>query len=283
MSNIAFTDIVNKIHGLPSLPAVVMQLLGSLGQDNADMNQLSAIVSKDQALSAKALRLANSSFYGMQRKVTTMPQALSILGLNSLRTLVAAVTVIGRFPTKNQGGFSFQGFWQHSIATAVCARSLAKRVDINPESAFMAGLLHDLGRLVLVTGFPAQYEAAMHYRTQNDCTTLEAERAILLCDHAAVGQALAKHWRFPPAIQMAVAGHHMPDPQWGGGLASLIHVADAMVHALDLSADENDSVPALLPNAWNSLRLDREVVLQVLSETELQFNEMCEILATQVD
>ena len=77
MSNIAFTEIVNKIHALPSLPAVVMQLLGGIGQNNADINQLSAIVSKDQALSAKALRLANSSFYGMQRKVTTMPQAVS--------------------------------------------------------------------------------------------------------------------------------------------------------------------------------------------------------------
>lgn len=280
MSNIAFAEIVNKIHALPSLPAVVMELLGSIGQNNADMNQLSALVSKDQALSAKALRLANSSFYGMQRKVTTMPQAVSILGLNSLRTLVTAAAVIGRFPAKDQAYFDFQGFWQHSIATAVCARLIAKRTDINPESAFMAGLLHDIGRLVLVTGFPDQYETAMNYRIEHDCTMLEAEREILSCDHATVGHALAEHWRFPPAIQMAVAGHHAPDQQWSGGLTKLVHVADAMVHALDLSADENDLVPSLSPNAWNSLSLDQDAVLQVLSETELQFNEMCQILAT---
>lgn len=280
MSNIAFTEVVNKIHALPSLPAVVMQLLGSIGQNNADINQLSAIVSKDQALSAKALRLANSSFYGMQRKVTTMPQAVSILGMNSLRILVTATAVIGRFPAKGQGDFDFRGFWQHSIAAAVCTRLIAKRVDINPESAFMAGLLHDIGRLVLATGFPDQFKAAVNYRTEHDCTMLEAEREILSCDHATVGQALAEHWRFPPAIQMAVAGHHTPDQQWSGGLTNLVHVADAMVHALDLVADEDDLVPSLSPNAWSSLNLDREAVLQVLSETELQFNEMCQILVT---
>ena len=280
MSNIASTDIVSKIHVLPSLPAVVMELLSGIGQSNPDINQLSAIVSKDQALSAKALRLANSSFYGMQRKVTTMSQAVSILGMNSLRALVTAAAVIGRFPAKNQTGFDFQGFWQHSIATAVCARLIAKRVDINPESAFMAGLLHDIGRLVLITGFPDQYATAINYRAQHDCTMLQAERQTLSCDHATVGHALAEHWRFPPAIQMAVAGHHAPDMQWSGGLTNLVHVSDAIVHALDLCADEEDSVPSLSPIAWNSLNLNQEAMLQVLSETELQFNEMCQILAT---
>jgi len=279
MNNIALAEIANKIHALPSLPAVVMQLLGNIGQHNADLNQLSAIVSKDQALSAKALRLANSSFYGMQRKVTTMPQALSILGLNSLRILVTTAALIDGFPNKKQGDFDFHGFWRHAIATGVCASLIAKRIDFNPESAFMAGLLHDIGRLVLVTGFPNQYQTVMNYRTEHDCALLEAERAILSCDHAAVGYALAEHWRFPAAIQMAVAGHHAPDKQWSGGLTNLVHVADAMVHALDFSADENDLVPALSPNAWNSLSLDQAVVLQVLAETESQVNEMCQILA----
>lgn len=279
MSEIAFIDVISKVHALPSLPAVVMELLGSIGQNDADINQLSAIVAKDQALSAKALRLANSSFYGMQRKITTIPQALSILGLNSLRTLVTAAAVIERFSATDHGGFDFQGFWRHSIATAVCARLIAKRVDINPESAFMAGLLHDIGRLVLVTEFRPQYQAAINYRTRHDCAMREAERAILSCDHAAVGQALAEHWRFPPAIQMAVAGHHTPGQQRNGSLANLVHVADAIAHALDLCADENELVPSLSPDAWNSLNLDQEAVMQVLHETELQFNEVCQILA----
>lgn len=280
MSNIDFAEIVGKIHALPSLPAVVMELLGSIGQSDADIKQLSAIVAKDQALSARALRLANSSFYGMQRKVTTMQQAVSILGLNSLRTLITAAAVVGRFPDQDREAFDFQGFWRHSIATAVCARLIAKRHDINPESAFMAGLLHDIGRLVLVTGFPEQYQTAINYRSQHDCTMLEAEHEILSCDHAVVGQSLAEHWCFPPAIQMAVAGHHTPDQQWSGGLTNLVHVADAIVHALDLSADENDLVPSLSSNAWDSLDLDQEAVMCVLQETELQFNEMCQILAS---
>ena len=279
MSNIAFTEIVSKVHALPSLPAVAMELLARIEQNNADIHQLSAIVAKDQALSAKALRLANSSFYGMQRKVTTIPQALSILGLNSLRTLVTTTAVIDHFSATDLEGFDFQGFWRHSIAAAVCARLIAKRVDVNPESAFMAGLLHDIGRLVLVTEFPVQYQTAINYRTEHDCTMLAAERAILSCDHAAVGHALAEHWRFPLAIQMAVAGHHTPDQQWSGGLINLVHVADAIARALDLCADENDLVPSLSPSAWNSLNLDQGTVMRVLHETELQFNEMCQILA----
>lgn len=280
MTNVAFTDIVNTIQVLPSLPAVVMELLGGIGQNNADLNQLSAIVSKDQALSAKVLRLANSSFYGMQRKVTTMAQAVSILGLNSLRTMITTAAVVGRFQSKSPGGFDFQAFWQHSIATAVCARLIAERVDMSPESAFMAGLLHDIGRLVLVTGFPKQYEAAIAYRNEHDCYMLDAERAILACDHAVVGHALAEHWRFPLAIQMAVAGHHSPETQRSGGLTNLVHIADAMVHALGLSTDEHDLVPMLAPTAWHDLNLNEENVVRVLHETEVQFHEMCHILTS---
>lgn len=280
MRDITFAEILGKVHALPSWPAVVRQLLGSIGQDNPDINQLSLIVLKDQVLSAKALRLANSSFYGMQRKVTTMPQALAILGLNSLRTLITAAAVIDRFPAKDYGDFDFQLFWRHSIAAAVCARLIAKRVGIDPESAFMTGLLHDIGRLVLVTGFPDQYQATMEYRIGHDCNLLEAERAVLSCDHTAVGQALAEHWCFPLSIQRAIAGHHAPDQQWGGSLTQLIHVADAMTYALDRPADE-DALAQLLPtHAWSRLNLDQPAMLRVLSEAKLQFNEMCQILAT---
>jgi putative nucleotidyltransferase with HDIG domain len=271
-------DIVAQLSDLPSLPAVVMELLNSIDQDDVDISVLAKKVSHDQALTAKTLRLANSSLYGLQVKVTTIQQAITYLGFQTTRNLITAAAVTGCFPEGLCAGFDDKAFWRHSIATAACAKVLARQIRFNQDYAFTAGLLHDIGRLVLVTSFPQHFAAVLAYRAQHDCATLEAERAVLGVDHIDAGLALAEHWNFSDTMRLAIAGHHDPEAPGAGFLAAIIHVADAVVYALDLAQGGDDLVPNVSGVAWNALGLDEDAYLHLFRETELQYQEITAVL-----
>jgi putative nucleotidyltransferase with HDIG domain len=279
MSNtLSYDDVVRNLDDLPSLPAVVMELLNSIDQDDIDISVLAKKVSHDQALTAKTLRLANSSLYGLQVKVTTIQQAITYLGFQTTRNLITAAAVTGCFAEGHCPGFDHKAFWRHSIATAACAKVLARQMRFNQDYAFTAGLLHDIGRLVLVACFPNQYSETIAYREAHDCYLLEAERTVLGVDHVDAGLALAEHWNFSDTMRLAIGGHHDPEAPGAGFLAAIIHVADAIVHALDLAQVKDDLVPPVSTVAWTALGLDEAIYLQLFRETELQYEEISMVL-----
>lgn len=267
--------IAAKLEDLPSLPAVVMELLESIDQDDVDISVLARKVSHDQALTAKTLRLANSSLYSLQVRVTTIQQAITYLGFQSTRNLITAAALTGCFPEGRCSGFDDKAFWHHCIATACCAKVLARKARFNQDYAFTGGLLHDIGRLVLVSCFPQHYEAVIRYRAANDCHLLEAERAVLGIDHVEAGLVLAEHWNFSETMRLAIAGHHEPDAPGAGFLTAIIHLADAVVHALDLvPAGDDDLVPPVSTVAWTTLGRSRESYLRLFHETEVQYRQI---------
>lgn len=276
-------EAIARLQDLPALPLVVNELLASFDDPDVELGELAGKVAHDQALAAKTLRLANSSFYGLQSKVRTISQAIAVLGFDSVRSLVIGAGVIGGFREGRDKGFDFDGFWRHAIATALCARALARQAGCNPELAFVAGLLHDLGRLVLVTRFPEHYAEVLAQRTLRDCGLLEAERAVLGIDHAQVGRALAQHWRIPEQICRAIAQHHLPMQQDYGELPSVVHVANVVVHGLDLAGDEDELVPVLVQGAWDSLHLTPATLRAVFAQTETQFDDTCRILSSGLE
>jgi putative nucleotidyltransferase with HDIG domain len=278
MSTLALDDIVRHLEDLPSLPAVVMELLSSIDQEDVDISVLAKKVSHDQALTAKTLRLANSSLFGLQVKVTTIQQAITFLGFQTTRNLITAAAVTGCFPSGQCPGFDDKAFWRHSIAAAACCKVIARRVRLNQDYAFTAGLLHDIGRLVLVSTFAPEYQKVMAYRKANDGYVLDAERAVMGVDHVQAGVALAEHWGFSDTMKTAIAFHHDPDAPGAGLLAALVHVANAIVHALDLAGEDDDLVPAVSAAAWAALGLNQEAYLHVFRETELQFEEITLLL-----
>jgi HD-like signal output (HDOD) protein len=271
--------VVSNLDDLPSLPAVVMELLNTIDQDNIDISVLAKKVSHDQALTAKTLRLANSSLYGLQVKVTTIQQAITYLGFQTTRNLITAAAVTGCFAEGECPGFDHKAFWRHSIASAACARVMARQIRFNQDYAFTAGLLHEIGRLVLVSCFPQHYARVLEYRTTHDCYLIDAERAVLGIDHIAAGQALAEHWNFSDTMRLAITGYHDPAAPGAGFLAAIVHVADAVAHALDLAALEYDLVPPVSPVAWSALGLDEDAFLQLFRETELHYEEITAVLA----
>jgi len=278
MSALALNDIVKNLQDLPSLPAVVMELLTSIDQEEVDISVLAKKVSHDQALTAKTLRLANSSLFGLQVKVTTIQQAMTFLGFQTTRNLITAAAVTGCFAQGRCPGFDHKAFWRHSIATAACCKMLARRVHFNQDVAFTAGLMHDIGRLVLISTFPLEYQQVIDHQRRTDAYLLDAERDVMGVDHVIAGVALADHWNFSDTMKMAIACHHDPDAPDAGLVATIVHVANAIVHALDLAGDEADVVPAVCSAAWTALGLTEEAYLHVFRETELHFEEITLVL-----
>lgn len=280
MNTIVRDDILRRIHNLPSLPTVVMELLASLGQDDVNIDALALKIVQDQALTAKTLRLANSSFYGMANQVATIHEAIAILGFRTVRSLATTAALIGTFSGHSRTSFNATPFWLHSIAAAVCAQELARHLDLNPEHAYIAGLLHDIGRLVLVSQFQPNYEATMAYRALHDDHLLDAEQAVLGLDHTGVGQMLTQHWKFPEAVQQAVACHHAPSSLDLPPLSVVVIAANVIAHALDLSQDPDDLVPPIPTGLWLQLGLKEKTLLDVLTNAEKQFEGASLVLNT---
>ena len=278
MNRLTPEQLAAGVQDLPSLPAVVMELLSSIEQEDIDISVLAKKVSYDQALTAKTLRLANSSTYGLQVKVTTIQQAITFLGFQTTRNLITAAAITGCFPSGRCEGFHDKAFWRHSIATAACARALARRMRFNQDIAFTAGLLHDIGRLVLVTAHPDAYAQVVAWHAQHGGDWQDAEQAILGIDHVDAGVALADHWNFSSTMRQAIAYHHAPDIHGAGFLAAIVHVANAIVHALDLAGEDDELVPRVSSVAWDAMGLNEEAYLHLFRDTELQFGEMSTIL-----
>jgi len=278
MNLLTLADLGHQLQDLPSLPVVVMELLGSIDQENVDISVLARKVSLDQALTAKTLRLANSASSGLQVRVTTIQQAITYLGFQATRNLITAAAVTGCFPTGKCPGFDHHAFWRHAIATAACAKVLARRMRLNQDFAFTAGLLHDIGRLVLVTNYPERYSAVLARRQREDRQLLDVERELLGVDHVMAGALLAQHWQFSDTMHHAIAYHHEPEAPGAGFLATIVHVANAIVHALDLARDDDELVPPVSMVAWTALGLSQEAYLHVFRETEMQFEELSNIL-----
>lgn len=211
--------------------------------------------------------------------MVTLQQATALLGVDNIRNLVRMTLLSSHLPVPNCAGFDFKSYWAHGVGTAICAELISRTLHMKHDFAFTGGLLHDLGRLVLATYYPLQYSIAIEFSKLNDCTLLEAERSLLHIDHTEVGYLLAQHWHFADAVQDAIRGHHMPDIHGLNSLAMVIHVANAIVHGLDLCGDEHDQLPLLSELAWDTLALDESAYHHIFKETELRYAAMAQILA----
>jgi putative nucleotidyltransferase with HDIG domain len=273
---ITFDELKQRVRDLPALPAVVMDLIASFGDDRISSDDIVAKLSRDPALTAKTLRMANSSFYGMTRQIGSVPDALTILG--TVRTVVLAAGVTGSFKVPEYTGFDFKAFWRHAIGAALCAQALAPHVRMDSDVAFTVGLLHDIGAIALACSFPEEYADVLYYMQQGDCLLIEAEQAILGTDHAVMGARIAEHWRFSPVIAEAIEFHHAPAMHHGPGLVGLTHMADAFSHALGLSGHEAEIVPLTPPEIWAAMAPGTEVCMGLFEHIESQFEGVCQAL-----
>lgn len=279
MNQLNRDQVVAQLKQLPSLPAAVTELLTSFSKEEVDISQIAHQIACDQGLTARVLRVANSSFYGLQSRVGTINEAVVVLGFRAVRSMVLAVGMSGAFRPAQCPGFDAPAYLRHCVAVGLAARAIAPLAGHNAELAFTAGILHDIGELVLASNFAPQYAAVLAYRKQHDCFLIEAERDVLGMDHAEVGGLLAEIWRFPDTLHEAVADHHAPAGAPASSLADLIHIADAIAHALGLSRQPDEMLMPVDRTAWNRLGMDQAKLSRLLPQVAQSMEETCQALS----
>jgi putative nucleotidyltransferase with HDIG domain len=275
---ISLEEVIHKINDLPTLPQVAQEMLNDLNNEDITLDAIVEKVALDPSLAAKVLKVANTSYYGANSKVVTIQQAVSMLGTKNLKNLIRTSIFTRNLPVGHCRGFDSVGFWRHNIATAICAEAISRNLHLKHDFAFTAGLLHDIGRLVLVSRFPKKYEEVLRCATEKDCSVLDAERSVLGIDHVAVGLILALQWNFSDAIQDAIRGHHEPHDKTLNSIASIVHVANCIVHSLDLSDNVHEMATPVSQYAWDNLGLSEDAYLAIFQETELRFDALQQII-----
>jgi putative nucleotidyltransferase with HDIG domain len=245
------------------------EVLNDPYSSNADVG---AVIGEDPGLTARLLRLVNSAIFGFPARIESITQALSLVGTQQIHDLALATSVLRLFKNVPEDFFDMDSFWRHSLACGICARLIAaQRREPNVERLFVAGLLHDIGRLVLCSQFPDGARAAFEFRNESGTLLYEAERAVLGFDHAAIGRALLCEWKLPAALLDVVANHHQPTKAHNyPAEVAIVHVADITAHALLLGDGGERYVPPLEPSAWDTLQPMETIPIAVMDEIDSQ-------------
>ncbi len=261
-------ELLQHVQKLPSLPSLVADILESFEREEMDVKTLASKIARDQAIVARVLRVANSPFFGLSGKIGSISEAIAVLGFNNLRGLVTGAAIINAFPRGDENLFDWRQFWCHSINAAVTAKVLAKRLGINAETAFTAGLLHDIGKLVIGVYFPKMFAGSLHFAESSDENSLQAERQLLGMDHARLGGEIAQRWRFPPPIQQALALHHDAQRLPERGLTDVIYAANLLAHARDGEHIHTGQTAAMTQVLVSRLGLNEGALDEVAQEAQ---------------
>ncbi len=243
-----------KLADLPPLPKVVHRIMQTVNDPNTSAEDLNRLISLDQGLSSRILRIVNSAYYGFPKRISTVTNAVVILGFNTVRNLVLGVSAFAMLPPKtgNAVGLDRTRFWEHCVAAAVASSIIARKRRLKTraavEEAFLGGLLHDIGQLFLDCYFPVPYAVSMAYAQKQQVTIVEAEQFVLHIDHASVGRKIAEHWNFPPSLCDCVGNHHQVDmTHEHAEMTATVHAANWLAWQASVGAVAIDQGPELDP------------------------------------
>ncbi|MBI4229792.1 MAG: HDOD domain-containing protein [Planctomycetes bacterium] len=251
--------ILERVGDLPTLPQVMTRILSIVEDPRSSAKDLEAIMARDPALTARILRLVNSAYYGVTQRVSSLSQAVVILGFDTVRAVALTVSVFDAFGSKGGvGEFDRVGFWRHSIGSAVIYQALSAKVGgIDPESAFICGLLHDIGKLVLDRYAPNELRAVLQRAEERRCSFLDAEVDIVDTDHAHLGGWLLEKWRLSEDVVRWVSRHHSMQSEDGVRVA-ISHFADYLCKVKGISASGTHDEAHLDRAIWNRLGLQKQ-------------------------
>ncbi len=260
---------LKNLQSLPTLPPVMTKLTKLLGDDNTTALKLAEVIEKDQVLTSKVLKMVNSAFYGFPRRISTVSTAIVLLGFNVIRTLIITASIFEMMQSEDLG------LWEHSLGVAAASGLLAQHLELkNPEEVTTAGLLHDLGKVVIRAEFPDLYHEVLHLVDQEKVSFREAERRVLGLEHGEIGEFLTRRWNLPERLVEPIAFHHHIDKaRKYRKETAVVQVADVLIRALGYGNGGDPWVPPLEERAWNLVRLkknDLEELLPVLEDRLLE-------------
>jgi HD-like signal output (HDOD) protein len=261
---------------ISSLPLVYSRVNDAVNNPRASISDIARVISEDAGLTARLLRIVNSAFYSLPTRVESIPRAITIIGTHELRALALATSVTTMFNGIPEDLANMDLFWRHSIACGIAARIIAtfRRVP-NAERFFIAGVLHDIGRLVMYMKIPKESREAILRCREVGQPLFVAERDVIGFGHAAVASVLLEAWRFHPGLEEAVGFHHNPNGAARYPLeAAIVHVADILAHALQFGTSGEHFVPPLEKEAWDRLGLPVSILSPVVTQLEAQYDDV---------
>ena len=262
---------------LPPFSPILNRLLATMAKDDVSFANLAELIEKDTVLAGNVLRLVNSALYSFQGTVNSVRHAVAILGLNKLRNVALSMSISRMWTqVRTPPGWSVACFNMHSVATAVLADLLSQQVDVPyPEGGFVAGLLHDIGKLVIAVSLPAEYATIVELLKQGDRTATECELEVTGMSHAELSGAVLARWNLPEPIQEAAMFHHSPEEAAGGDLhlSHLVRAADQMANDLGHCVLPRPANPQVASEYLEALGVGAEAPA-ILQQFELEFVEL---------
>jgi len=275
---IRYKDLVALLEGdvgLASLPHIFTEINRVISDPRSSAIHVADVISKDPNLTTKLLRIVNSAFYGFPSKIDTISRAVTILGGRQLSTLALGTSVLEIFKDIPADLVDMKSFWEHSFACGIAARMIASYKNIvNTERLFVAGLLHDIGRLVNYRYLPHQGREMLLHAQRTDGLLRSAELEVLGFDHTQIGAMLMQKWKLPVILEQAVGYHHQPMLSQHPREASIVHIADILINALMIGTSGERFVPPVIQEAWTEMGLPTEIFTKSVQLIDRQVAEV---------
>lgn len=252
---------IESITDLPTLPVVVGKITSQIANPATNAADIGRLIEQDQVLTGKVLRLVNSAYYGFPKQIKSIQHAVVILGFNKVKTIIITASVFDAFSNRRPGSLDLQRFWQHSLASAIASKATAELIGAShaAEDAFVGGLLHDIGKIVMDQYQPGIYAPIAKYAVDKGILLLGAEREVMGLDHAAVGGWMMEKWRLPPSIVHMVSDHHLPGAASDQReLIAAIHLGDILARALGVGYGGDNRMPEIDPSLASGYGIDAE-------------------------
>jgi putative nucleotidyltransferase with HDIG domain len=252
---------------LPTIPKIAVHVAKLVDNPNTSASQVATALASDQILTARVLRMANSAFYGAPRRISTVTDAIVLLGMRTIRNMAMAVSCFDVLDRELQSYAMRRGdMWRHAFCVGYAAQLLAKRTHYRAtEEAFVAGLMHDIGKVVVSLSFAEEFKAVLDLAAASDMPFYMAERQVLGFDHAEVGARVTESWKLPQQLVETIRYHHMPgkQPEWAP-LTAIVHVADVLCLTLGIGIGKDGMRYTLEDGIMERLSLTQDGVEEVM-------------------
>jgi putative nucleotidyltransferase with HDIG domain len=274
---ISASDLVKDIGGLVTLPDVYLRINQLVEDPNSTTGDIARVVSRDPSFTVRLLRVANSALYGRSSTIDTVSRAVTLIGTLQIRSLALSMSVANSFSGLPNELVSMENFWRHSLLCALASRHLAKEARrCDPEALFTAGLLHDIGELVIFNRLPEQAKEALLIvlDSQDEVPIYQAERQVMGFDHSEVGGELARQWQLPPLLEDCIAHHHgIANATHFPRETALVHLANIVALMAELDTLDPDDVSPIDPLAWEITGLSEESVEPAVRQAQEEIIE----------
>jgi len=271
-------DLVSGVVRLVSLPEVCIRVNEMLEDPRINATDIGKVIGQDTGLTARLLKIVNSAFYGFPSRIETVSRAVTVIGLRELRGLVLAASAVEAFSKIPNDVLNMVKFWRHSVYCGVVAQLLAERCHVlHSERLFVAGLLHDIGKLILSHRMPNEMREVISRMKLEERPDYEIERDVFGFDHTDVGGELLKVWQMPKTLAEAVKHHH--DPQQADESimdVCLVHIANGMTIIAEQGLEMEGGHETISPFAWQTTNLDPAIMDDVFHEAGTLFSEALE-------